>query len=157
MALLCGALNSGCGFTPVYQTQKGQSSPQSFRLTVTGANDQAYTSYKVRRELETLLPTIPAFKKNPISIKVTLSEQYGDIAYSSNAQTLRGQGQLRAHVELFDQMLEPFYVTDIDTVSSYTIDYPEEFATISAESGARERLIKALARDIAHDIAYFLS
>jgi hypothetical protein len=145
---------SACGFSPVYQTNNDEKTPQVFKLSIAASsNDNAYTAYKLRREIETLLPTIPMKTNRPVTLKIKLSEDYGDIAYSSQANTLRRQGQLRARIELFDKTLEPFYVKDLDVVSSSTVDYQEEFALMAAEQGARERLVKSLAIDIVHELA----
>ena len=152
--LLCLCLGfTGCGFEPVYKVRTAAERPQSFKLIVTGSNDQAYTTYKLRRELETWLPTIAQKVPRLLTVKIALDEAYGNIAYNANAQAQRSQGQIRATVQVLDGGLTPLHEAKLDVATSYTVNYVEEFSTISAESGARERLIKNLAQDIAHELS----
>ncbi|MDP4725100.1 MAG: hypothetical protein NWS47_02270 [Alphaproteobacteria bacterium] len=152
LACTCIAF-TGCGFEPVYKARTAAARPQSFKLSVTGSTDQAYTTHKLKKELETLLPTIPQKVDRQITVKIALEESYGNIAYNANAKAQRSQGQLRASVQLFDGSLKALHEAKLDGATSYTVDYVEEFSTISAESGARERLIKNLAQDIAHELS----
>ena len=152
--LLCVCLAlTGCGFEPVYKARPAAERPQLFKLIVTGSTDQAYTTHKLRKELETLLPTISQKVAHQLTVKITLEEAYGNIAYNANANAQRSQGQLRAVVQVFDGGLTPLHEAKLDGATSYTVDYVEEFSTISAECGARERLIKNLAQDIAHELS----
>jgi outer membrane lipopolysaccharide assembly protein LptE/RlpB len=144
---------TGCGFEPIYKARAIAEHPQAFKLIITGSNDQAYTTYKLRRELETWLPTISQKVPHQLTVKIALEETYGNIAYNANAKTQRSQGQLRATVQVFDGNITPLHEAKLDGATSYTVDYLEEFSTISAESGARERLIKNLAQDIAHELS----
>lgn len=144
---------TGCGFEPVYKSRTAATRPQSFKLSVTGSTDQAYTTHKLKKELETLLPTISQKVNRLLTVKVAVEESYGNIAYNANAKAQRSQGQLRATVRIFDGELKPLHEVKLDSATSYTVDYLEEFSTISAESGARERLIKNLAQDIAHELS----
>jgi len=146
---------SGCGFEPVYKKKNNADRPQAFKLLVTGSNDQAYTTYKLRRELETWLPTIAQKVPRQLTVKIVLEESYGGIAYNAKAKAQRNQGQLRAVVQVMDGGITPLHEAKLDSATSYTVDYVEEFSTISAESGARERLIKNLAKDIAHELSLF--
>ncbi|MES2253079.1 MAG: hypothetical protein V4482_05300 [Pseudomonadota bacterium] len=152
--LLCVCLAiSGCGFEPVYKTKNNAERPQAFKLIVTGSNDQAYTTYRLRRELETWLPTIAQKVPRQLTVKIALEEAYGSIAYNAKAKAQRNQGQLRAIIQVLDGGLTPLHEAKLDGATSYTVDYVEEFSTISAESGARERLIKNLAQDISHELS----
>jgi hypothetical protein len=146
---------TGCGFEPVYKTKTAVARPQSFKLTVTGSTGQAYTKHKLKKELETLLPTISQKVDRQLTVKVALEESYGNIAYNASAKAQRSQGQLHAIVHILDGGLKPIHEAKLDGSTSYTVDYVEEFSTISAESGARERLIKNLAQDIAHELSLF--
>lgn len=146
-------LFTGCDFEPIYKSKTAAARPQSYKLTVTGSTDQAYTTHKLKKELETLLPTISQKVDRQLTVKITIEESYGNIAYNANAKAQRSQGQLRATLQLFDGGLKPLHESKLDSATSYTVDYVEEFSTISAESGARERLIKNLAQDIAHELS----
>lgn len=143
----------GCGFAPVYQQKSNAHSPQAFKLNITGLNDQAYTTYKLRREIETLLPTITEKVPRQLTLKILLEESYGNIAYNASAKAQRSQGQLKAILQVFDGNLTPIHEARLESSTSYTVDYIEEFSNISAEAGARERLIKNLAQDIGHELA----
>jgi hypothetical protein len=154
IVVLCMCLAfTGCGFEPVYKTRTAAARPQSFKLNVTGSTDQAYTTHKLKKEIETLLPTISQKVDRQLTVKIVLEESYGNIAYNANAKAQRSQGQLRAIVHVLDGGLKPIHEAKLDGATSYTVDYVEEFSTISAESGARERLIKNLAQDIAHELS----
>ncbi|MDP3371470.1 MAG: hypothetical protein Q8S21_01040 [Candidatus Paracaedibacteraceae bacterium] len=144
---------SGCGFEPIYQQKNNVLIPQAFKLNITGSNDQAYTTYKLRRELETLLPTIAQKVSRQLTIKISLEETYGNIAYNANAKAQRSQGQLNAAIQVLDGNLTIIHESKLENATSYTVDYIEEFSNISAEAGARERLIKNLAQDIVHELA----
>jgi outer membrane lipopolysaccharide assembly protein LptE/RlpB len=146
---------TSCGFEPAYKAKTAAHQPQSFKLIITGSNDQAYTTYKLRRELETLLPTISQKVEHQLTLKIDLVENRGNIAYNASAKAQRSQEQLAATVQIFDGGITPLFETKLDTATSYTVDYVEEFSTLSAESGARERLIKNLAQDIAHELSLF--
>ncbi len=143
----------GCGFEPIYQIRKAAETPQVFKLAISGSNDNAYTSYKLRRELEMWLPTIVQKVPHSLKLEIKLEESYGDIAFSAAAKVLRSQGHLTAHIEVFDNRATPIHKATLDVVSSYTVDSPEEFPTMAAESGARERLIRNLAQDITHELS----
>jgi hypothetical protein len=144
---------SGCGFEPIYDIKGGKENPQSFKLNITGSNEQAYTTYKLRREIETLLPTIQQKTPHTLAVKIVVSETYGNIAYNANAKAQRSQGQLNAKISVLDQGLTPIHEATLNSITSYTVDFTEEFSNISAEAGARERLIKNLAQDIVHELS----
>jgi hypothetical protein len=122
-----------------------------------------------------LLPTISKKTDHVLTVKIKLDESYGDIALNANAKVLRSQGQLRAHLVVTDSMdvahrqsldaltkkmdqgtvvadSKPWLDTTVESVTSYTVQDVEEFSVMSAESGARERMIKNLARDIVHEL-----
>ncbi len=152
LVLAC-LLMVGCGFEPVYQPRTMAKTPQVFKLAISGNNDNAYTSYKLRRELEMWLPTISQKVPHSLKVEIKLEEAYGDIAFSASAKVLRSQGHLTAHVLVFDNRSTPIHKATLDVVSSYTVDSSEEFPTMAAESGARERLIRNLAQDITHELS----
>lgn len=150
--VLC-LLMTGCGFEPVYRSKEASKTPQLFKLFISGNNDNAYTTYKLRRELETLLPTIARKVPRQLTVNIKLEESYGDIAFNSAAKVLRSQGHLTATLSVCDYGATPIHNAKLDVVTSYTVDSPEEFPTIAAESGARERLIRNLAQDITHELS----
>jgi hypothetical protein len=143
---------SGCGFTPVYAPLEKAENPQKFILHIKG--DPSYSVYKLKRALQTYLPTFKQKVNRPITVKIELSESFGDIALNASAKVLRSQGQMYAKVKVMDSNATSTILLDtqLESVTSYTVQYLEEFAIISAESGARERMIKDLAQNIAHEL-----
>ncbi|MBY0281083.1 MAG: hypothetical protein K2W94_02890 [Alphaproteobacteria bacterium] len=148
---------TGCGFKPLHQ-QKGpvNSASLPFYLKVMGNNDDAYTTYRFKQELLTLLSKLRLPQTQKFEIRINLSEGYGDIGYGADATVLRSQGRVAAAIQMYDSDDKPFYENTLDIVSSYTINESEEFSNLNAKNATRDRLIIALAQDVAREISMVL-
>jgi|GEM_PF-1549087 len=150
---ICVLALTGCGFQPLHQDRSGPTKPIPFSLKITGTNEDAYTTYRFKQELQPLLSGLTLPKGQKIEIKIQLGESYGDIGYGADASVMRSQGRITATVEMFSSSKDPFYVNTLDVVSSYTINESEEFSNMNAKGAARERLIVVLAQDVAREIS----
>jgi hypothetical protein len=144
---------TGCGFEPLHQQREVSHASLPFYLKVTGNNDDAYTTYRFKQELLTLLSKLRLPQTQKIEIRIQVGENYGDIGYGVDASVLRSQGRLAAAVQMYDSNEKPFYENTLDIVSSYTINESEEFSNLNAKNAARDRLIIALAGDVAREIS----
>ncbi len=152
--MLCGL--TGCGFEPVYQAKSDQPHSLPFSLQVTGDNETAYSTYKFKQEMNTLLSTFTPPSEEKLKIKVHLTEAFGDIGYGSDASILRSQGRMVATLGIYSSKATLLHENTLDTVSSYTVNNAEEFTNLSAKNAARERLIISLASEVSREISFVI-
>ncbi len=145
-----------CGFDPVYQPKSSQQLAIPFSLQVTGDNDTAYSTYKFKQEMNSLLSTLTPPPGEKLKIKIHLTESFGDIGYGSDASILRSQGRMIAILEIYSSHATPLYKNTIDMVSSYTINNSEEFTNLNAKNAARERIIISLASEVSREISFVI-
>jgi hypothetical protein len=144
---------TGCGFEPLHQQKDTSNASLPFFLKVTGNNDDAYTTYRFKQELLTLLSKLKLPPTQKIEVRIQVGENYGDIGYGADASVLRSQGRLAVSIQMYNSDEKPFYENTLDMVSSYTINESEEFSNLNAKNAARDRLIIILAADVAREIS----
>ncbi len=145
---------SGCGFEPVYRVKSDQQKSLPFSLQVTGNNETAYSTYKFKQEITSLLSTLSPPPGEKLKIKIHLNESFGDIGYGSDASILRSQGRIVATLEIYSNAATPLYKNTIDTVSSYTVNNAEEFTNLNSKNAARERILINLASEVSREIFF---
>lgn len=155
--LILTIFTSGCGLTPVLEPQDYAKEPQRFFVKVTGKPEESEIRFQLRKNLDIFLPTISKKYDRPLSLDINITTFWGDIALTEQAKVLRSQGQLYAHIVIPNPEPEtdhtkPLIDTTVSAITSYTVDDLQEFSILSAESGARSRLIQSLAQDIVHAI-----
>lgn len=144
---------TGCGFEPLHKKSDTSYASLPFFLKITGNNDDAYTTYRFKQELLTLLTKLKLPSTEKVEIRIQVGEGYGDIGYGADASVLRSQGRLAANIQMYGANEKPFYENTLDMVSSYTINESEEFSNLNAKNAARDRLIITLAKDVAREIS----
>lgn len=152
---------SGCGFRPIYYKEKTAPEesfmPQEFKIAIKGMPENSHLYYKLRRELDVLLPTIPQKIPHILHVFITLESFFGDVALNSKAKVLRRQGYLEAQLEVSDfhsqKSTHPLLRQKIESITSYSVQEEEELAIIFAEEGANDRMIADIAKRITHALA----
>jgi hypothetical protein len=148
---------AACGFQPIYEKTERGPILGPLTLKVTGANQDGYTVYKLRSEIEPQLASLAALCSKPYSIQVRVQEEFGDIGYANDGTAIRAQGRMVAYVSVLGKTLTPVYEDQLDSVSSYTMNHGDEFSNLNAKDAVRERLIIDLSREIVQSVSGFLS
>lgn len=143
---------TACNFKPLYE-RNGHYSVLPAKVVVTGAEDEAFYSYKFKKELALHLEHIASkINEKPIKIRVNLSVSFGNIGYGANVTVLRTSGRGIATINIQNDTGALVYENKIDAVSSYTLDINEDFSNLSAQEADKNRIIISLAQDVATDI-----
>jgi hypothetical protein len=152
--LICLA---GCNFKPLYErTNEYRMLPT--KVSVTGGEDDAFYSYKFKKELALHLEHFASkIQERPVKIIVKLSIAFGNIGYGSDVTILRTSGRATADLKIYDAQGKIAYENKLDAVSSYTLDISEDFSNLNAQEGDKNRVITSLAQDVATDIKRGLS
>ena len=153
--IFCLFLLCQCGFEPIYQKKEVAESSQNASLKIFGGNQDAYTVYRLRQEIEPQLTSLAPIVKKKYRIHVNVQEEFGNIGYANDGTAVRAQGRISAHISVFDQTLTPIYESHVDSVSSYTINYGDEFSNLNSQDGVRERLVVDLGREIIQSLSGF--
>lgn len=147
---------TGCGFDPIYRAKSDQPQSLPFSLQVTGNNDTAYSTYKFKQEMNSLLSTLAPPPGGKLKVKIHLTEAFGDIGYGTDASILRSQGRMVATLTIHSNNGILLHENTLDTVSSYTINNAEEFTNLNARNAARERIIISLANEVSREISFVI-
>lgn len=153
-------LSVGCGFSPLYKAPTLKDGPQTYTLQIKGPENLAPLYYKLRREMEVLLPTLAKKEDKIVAITIHLGQEFGDIALNERAKIMRSQGRTTAHVAvrwIDENSVEHNKTFTEESVTSFTAQDVEEFSIMSAEQGAKDRMIIDLAQKITLSLSHVLN
>ncbi|MBX9977089.1 MAG: hypothetical protein K2X98_02430 [Alphaproteobacteria bacterium] len=140
---LCVTLGA-CGFRPMLQPS---AQPSNVTLNVTGV--EGYLNHVFYQELEQHLALLPSTE--PITVTVIIGQSLYDISYGKDATALRSQNVLNASYEI-SQHGNLLRKGKVDAISSYNLDRNDEFATLTSRMGSDDKVIKALASEVAREV-----
>jgi asparagine synthetase A len=121
--------------------------PPKIALNVTGI--EGYLNHIFYQELEQHLGLLPATE--PLTVKVVIGQSLYDISYGKDATALRSQNVLNASYEI-SQHGKLLRKGKVDAISSYNLDRNDEFATLTSRMGSDDKVIKALAGEVAREV-----
>ena len=138
---------TGCGFRPMLEHNPH---PIEVALSVNGA--EGYLNHVFYQQLKRELALLP--KTEPLKVKVDLSQILYDMSYGKDATALRSQNVMIASYEIW-QKGKLLKKGKVDSISSYNLDRNDEFATLTSRMGSDDKVIKAIASEMAREV--FLS
>ncbi len=89
-------------------------------------------------------------KKSTV-VDVTLSQNFADISYGGDATALRTQNVILASYEVFEDG-RSIRKGKVDSISSYNVDQNDEFSTLTSRMGSDEKVITAMAEEVAREV-----
>ena len=153
--LIAGMCSSGCGFHPLHSQNLGTSAPGLATIRIAPIAD------RIGHQLHNLLldkltplgpPAAPRYL-----LRVTLSESLQNLAVRKDDVATRANLVMNASFNLVRvQDGASLLSNSAISANSYNI-LSQEFATLSAENGARARAVRELSDQIRTRIAIYLS
>lgn len=136
-------LLGGCKIKPLLSTsnQSSNSHKDNYKLKTTKLNVKGSNSalvFKLRKKLQSKLEF---FYKNPISLEVNVSEDFGNISYFSDATSSRIHGKIICDFEFKDHKTGNSIKEKVFSSTSFFHSYDDEFSNQNAIDLARERMI----------------
>ncbi len=150
----------GCGFSPLYKAPTQQEGSQEYTVQIKGPETLAPLYYKLRREMEVLMPTLAKKVDQSVALTIHIQQDFGDIALNERAKVMRSQGRTTAQVTVRwvdDQSGEHKKEFVEESVTSFTAQDVEEFSIMSAEQGSKDRMIIDLAQKITLSLSHILN
>jgi hypothetical protein len=141
--ITCFLMLVGCQIKPLLSTSNQSSNfyeenytLKTKKLNVKGSNSALV--FKLRKKLQSKLEF---FYKNPISLEVNVSEDFGNISYFSDATSSRIHGKIICDFEFKDYKTGNSIKEKVFSSTSFFHSYDDEFSNQNAIDLARERMI----------------
>ena len=150
-------LLAGCGFEPIYGARGGPETTAEMSNIRIDPIDERVGQLLRNQLLDSLNP-----RGEPVQgryrLQVQISESKGELAVRKSELATRTNMVLTATYRMLDTKTNAFVMARTSSVTASYNLVTNEFATLSAESDARERGVRDLSNDITRQIAlYFRS
>jgi hypothetical protein len=137
---------NGCGFTPLMQ---GCGAKQKTELHISG---QGYAAYKLRREMEKQLETLPEILPEKVIIRVNVSDAQSSTVTAVSANATRMMSTVAGGYTLAVNR-QSIGGGTINSLTSYEVTARDEFISRTAQQAAINRTAFIVAEDIVREIA----
>jgi len=143
---------TGCGMTPMLKSPDDTAAQVDYtksKVKVNVVGIEGYLNHKFHQELMHHL-SLTRIEK-PLTVDVTITQTYPYISFGADAVATRSQNILVASYEI-SHGGKKLKKGKVDSVSSYNVDQNDEFSTLTSRMGSDDKVLTALAEEVAREV-----